>query len=123
MGYRGFAACRPTGWLTFRFQGENVNINRLFIFIALVVMNNFAIAADGKKVYYGNCAVCHQDGKFSSPRSGYKTDWDYRLKKGIEQLYSGAIKGKGICPRKGGNAELTDDEVKAAVDYMLAAPK
>jgi cytochrome c5 len=41
----------------------------------------------------------------------------------VDGLYATALKGKGAMPAKGGNASLSDAEVKAAVDYMAAAAK
>jgi cytochrome c5 len=45
------------------------------------------------------------------------------LAQGKPALYNSALKGKGAMPAKGGNATLSDDAVKAAVDYMLASAK
>ena len=54
-----------------------------------------------------------------------KTAWKPRLAKGKEALYRSALTGltgpKGTqMPPRGGNAKLTDEQVKAAVDYMMA---
>ena len=51
---------------------------------------------------------------------GNSSHWSDRLAKGKETLYSNAINGIGIMPAKGGVATLSDDEVKAAVDYILS---
>jgi len=80
-------------------------------------------APDGKKVYDGVCAVCHAAGIAGAPKFGDKAAWAPRLKTGMDALYASAIKGKAAMPPKGGNASLSDAEVKAAVDYMAAAAK
>ena len=80
-------------------------------------------APDGKKVYDGVCAVCHAAGIAGAPKFGDKAVWAPRLKTGMETLYASAIKGKAAMPAKGGNAALSDAEVKAAVDYMAAGAK
>ena len=54
---------------------------------------------------------------------GDKAAWAPRIATGKPALYKSALKGKGAMPPKGGNAALSDDAVKAAVDYMLAAAK
>jgi cytochrome c5 len=79
----------------------------------------------GKSTYDAVCAVCHAAGVAGAPKAGDKAAWDTRLKaaKGKEGLYATAIKGKGAMPPKGGNASLSDDAVKAAVDYLLATAK
>ena len=58
-----------------------------------------------------------------APKFGDKAAWAPRLKAGKDALRASAIKGKGAMPPKGGNASLSDDAVKAAVDYMAGAAK
>jgi cytochrome c5 len=58
-----------------------------------------------------------------APKFGDKAAWAPRIAQGKEALYNSALKGKGAMPPKGGNAALSDDAVKAAVDYMAAAAK
>lgn len=79
----------------------------------------------GKQVYSGLCISCHGTGIPGIPQLGDKDAWTDRLAQGTDVLYANAINGftgsSGIpmLPR-GGNASLSDDEVKAAVDYMIA---
>lgn len=79
----------------------------------------------GQRVYQGLCISCH-NGLPNIPRVGDKTAWESRIAQGMALLYERAIKGfisaGGIIamPPKGGNMNLTDDEVRAAVDYMVA---
>jgi cytochrome c5 len=58
-----------------------------------------------------------------APKIGDKAAWAARLKAGKDALYASALKGKGAMPPKGGNASLSDEAVKAAVDHLLAAAK
>lgn len=80
--------------------------------------------ADGKKVYEAACAACHGAGVAGAPKVGDKTAWAPRIKQGSATLYDHAIKGfqgkSGVMPAKGGSS-ASDDEVKAAVDYMTSA--
>ena len=80
-------------------------------------------AADGKATYDATCSACHGAGVAGAPKLGDKPAWAARLKAGKDALYTVAIKGKGAMPPKGGNLALADADVKAAVDYMLAAAK
>ena len=76
----------------------------------------------GKSVYGKTCALCHAAGVAGAPKPGDKADWGPRIAQGKEVLYKHAIEGftgaKGMMPARGAGASLTDDEVKAAVDYM-----
>lgn len=74
----------------------------------------------GADVYAAACAACHTSGALNAPRL-VAEDWTDRLPKGMDTLYSSAINGIGTMPAKGGNASLSDEEVIAAVDYMIEA--
>jgi cytochrome c5 len=82
-----------------------------------------AAAGAGKSTYDATCAVCHAAGVAGAPKTGDKAAWAAREKAGKPQLYESAIKGKGAMPPKGGNTSLSDEAVKAAVDYLLATAK
>ena len=79
---------------------------------------------DVEKIYNGGCVACHGAGVAGAPRVGDKDAWAERIDKGVTTLYANAINGlqgsSGVMPAKGGNPALSDDEVKAAVDYMVA---
>jgi cytochrome c5 len=81
----------------------------------------------GKQVYESTCVACHGAGIAGAPKFGNAGAWAQHISKGINTLYTSAIKGfqgsAGTMPAKGGNAGLTDAEVKAAVDYMVANSK
>lgn len=77
----------------------------------------------GKSIYNKTCAMCHAAGVAGAPKPGDKADWEPRIAQGMELLFKHSIEGftgsKGLMPAKGGNAALTDDEMKAAVQYMV----
>jgi cytochrome c5 len=74
----------------------------------------------GNVIYEGVCANCHAAGLIGAPKYGDKAQWSARLGKGTATLYTHAINGFNAMPAKGG-AEIPDQEVKNAVDYMVAA--
>ncbi len=76
----------------------------------------------GKKLYNANCMACHAGGVAGSPKFGDKAAWAPRIATGMDTLYASAIKGKNAMPAKGGSG-ASDDDVKAAVQYMVAAAK
>jgi len=79
---------------------------------------------DGQKVYQASCIACHGAGIAGAPKVGNAAAWTSRIEAGADSLYANAINGfqgsSGVMPGKGGNAALSDDEVKAAVDYMVS---
>jgi cytochrome c5 len=77
----------------------------------------------GKAVHDTSCLACHGPGVAGAPRDGDKAGWAPRLQKGMPTLYANAIKGIGAMPPRGGNLKLSDEEVRAAVDYMVSLVK
>jgi cytochrome c5 len=77
----------------------------------------------GKATYDAVCSVCHGAGVAGAPKFGDKAAWAPRAKAGKDALHASALKGKGAMPPRGGNPSLSEADVKAAVDYMLAAAK
>jgi len=76
-----------------------------------------------KVIYTSSCAACHTTGAAGAPKLGDKASWAPRIKAGTESLYSSALKGKNAMPPKGGNASLSDSDVKSVVDYMINEAK
>ena len=105
---------------------KNCSLLTLFLGAAMLAPSG-AMAADGAKVYKDVCANCHDKGVMGAPKLGDKADWKPRLKQGIAVLEEHALKGfkgqKGMMPPKGGRMNLSDDEVKAAVSFMVGKAK
>jgi cytochrome c5 len=82
---------------------------------------------DGQQVYQAGCVACHDAGIAGAPKVGDKGQWAKRIAKGLDTLYTSAVNGiqgsAGAMPAKGGNPALSNAEVKAAVDYMVARSK
>ncbi len=72
---------------------------------------------------YETCAACHASGVLDAPIVGDTAVWAERLSKGTDVLYDNAINGLNAMPAKGGFTQLTDNTIKAAVDYMLEQSK
>lgn len=78
---------------------------------------------DGKVIFDNLCTACHTNGVGNAPTLDH-THWDSRLAQGKDTLHKHAIEGYtgpdgGIMPPKGGNPALTDEQVKATVDWMI----
>ena len=79
------------------------------------------LAADaGAKLYESNCQVCHAAGLLDAPKYGDTAAWTDRLTKDKETLYMHSAKGFNKMPAQAVNG-VTEAQVKAAVDYMLAS--
>lgn len=76
----------------------------------------------GKALYTQVCQACHAAGVLGAPKFGDKAAWAPRLKDPMDVIYNYALHGKGQMPPKGGSS-ASDDDVKAAVDYMVNAAK
>lgn len=74
---------------------------------------------DGKAVYNAVCQTCHATGLLGSPMFGDAGAWGPRIAKGTDTLYTHAINGFNAMPAKGG-ADIPDEEVQNAVDYMVS---
>ncbi len=81
-----------------------------------------AAAGNGKAIYDGACMACHAAGVAGAPKFGDKAAWAPRLASGEDALVASVIKGKGVMPARGGSA-ASDADIKAAVEYMIAAAK
>lgn len=97
---------------------------KLSIFVPFLVgaaiLSSGAALADGKAVYDTNCAMCH---KMMKPKTGDKAAWAPLIKDGVDALTANTIKGKGAMPPKGGHPNLSDADVKSAVQYMVDQSK
>jgi len=78
-----------------------------------------AVPEGGEKVYQQACLLCHGAGVAGSPITGDKAAWASRIAQGRDILVSNAIGGIGVMPPKGGQLQLSDEEVVSAVDYMI----
>jgi cytochrome c5 len=82
------------------------------------------MAADGKAVYDKTCvAVPRQPAWPTRPSSATRRPGRRVRPPASDALLASVVKGKGAMPPKAGAADLKDDDIKAAIDYMLAAAK
>jgi cytochrome c5 len=67
--------------------------------------------------------ACHGTGVMGAPKVGDAAAWKPRVAQGMNTLYGHATKGFKMMPPRGGNPGLKDDEVKAAIDFMVGKSK
>lgn len=81
----------------------------------------------GKDIYVRSCFACHGTGAAGAPKLGDEKSWTPRIAQGMEVMVGHAINGfrgsSGYMPAKGGASTLTDEEVTAAVAYMVSIIK
>jgi cytochrome c5 len=73
----------------------------------------------GKAIYATACFACHMTGAAGAPKLDDKAAWAPRIAQGMEAMVANSINGKGAMPPKGGRADLSDEDVRAAVAYMV----
>ena len=76
-------------------------------------------STDGEMIYNNVCQACHMAGAAGAPQL-VADQWTDRLPQGEDTLVQHAIDGIGAMPAKGGRSDLTDEQVRASVEYMLA---
>ncbi len=81
----------------------------------------------GPQVYNTACLACHGGGIGGAPMTGDKAAWAPRIAQGKDTLHKHALEGftgsVGFMPPKGGRTDLSDEEITAAVDYLIDQAK
>jgi cytochrome c5 len=72
----------------------------------------------GEQVYNSVCTACHTAGVAGAPKKGDSAAWAPRLGQGLDGLVKSATAGKGAMPPKGGAADLSEAELRAAIEYL-----
>ncbi len=75
----------------------------------------------GEDVYNASCTACHGTGVAGAPKFGDVAAWEPHIAKGIDALHTNAVSGINAMPPKGTCADCSDEEVHAAVDYLVEA--
>ena len=75
------------------------------------------------ELYMQRCALCHLPGIAGAPKVGDQADWARRVRPGMKMVYRNAIEGvpNTAMAARGGAPDLKDEDVRAIVDYMVAA--
>ena len=74
----------------------------------------------GRSVYLSNCTACHAVGVAGSPKLGDQAAWAPRIAMGMDALVASVINGKGVMPARGACGSCSDEDIRAAVEYMVA---
>jgi len=102
---------------------RNLVVLGMFVLAVTAMTPPTARALDGEAIYREHCSRCHQGGFIGwisgAPKTGDSEVWKKLSVKGIDQIKRNAIQGIGRMDPKGGCEKCTDEEVNAAVDFML----
>ncbi|MBK5931976.1 c-type cytochrome [Halochromatium salexigens] len=85
------------------------------------------VLAEGRSIWMGTCRACHLMGVADAPAVTDYPNWEPRIAKGVPTLFKSPLHGikgedgKYKMPPRGGNERLTDQQIKAAVEYMVAS--
>ena len=79
-----------------------------------------AAPRSGEEVYNTVCAACHNSGVANAPKFRDAATWAPRIGKGIDGLVASSIKGMGSMPPRGGVPTVSDDELRGAIEHMVA---
>ncbi|MFW8566213.1 c-type cytochrome [Orrella sp. 11846] len=74
----------------------------------------------GARIYKRGCFACHASGAAGAMKLGDKKAWAPYIARGMDSLMEGAINGKGAMPPRGGMGKVSDDELRAALAYMIS---
>ncbi|MGV2865151.1 c-type cytochrome [Achromobacter sp. AGC39] len=78
-----------------------------------------AVNPAGEKLYKSVCFACHATGVANAPKFGDKAAWDPYIKTGMDAMVKVAMQGKPPMPPKGGAANASEEDIRAAVQYMV----
>lgn len=107
----------------------------VIVVATISIMPLFGYAADtvkptdvGQALYKSVCIACHapENVMVSAPKAGDVSEWGKRLSRGrngLETLTDNAVNGFGAMPPKGGNSQLTRDQIRQAIEFMLMSNK
>ena len=89
----------------------------------LPVVEKIEVVQLGQIAYENKCSACHANDAIGAPVVGDKNTWDEVISKGLDKVYHNAINGINAMPPKGGNMDLSDEEMTVIVDYMINSSK
>ena len=101
-------------------------------FLVAIIACSFALSASfagaaersGKDIYTAHCAMCHESGVAGAPKAGDQAAWkEHMAEGGLDHMLQVAKKGVGAMPAMGMCNDCTDNELKAAIEFMAKPAK
>jgi cytochrome c5 len=89
-----------------------------------IAKKSAVLGADaGEDIYAAHCGICHDSGAAGAPKLGDASDWGTRLQQGMPTIVEHAINGYNSMPPRGACITCSDQEIKAAIDYIYSKSK
>lgn len=95
----------------------------LVAMVTVLGVSGLASAADGEAIYKKACFACHDQAVAGAPKFGDKDAWKDRIATGDDAMFNNVKNGKNAMPAKGTCADCSDDDLKAAIKYMVDKAK
>lgn len=89
----------------------------------IIVASGTAMADDGASTYKQVCSSCHESGAVGAPKLEDKIEWKLRIAQGMDALYASTVNGKCDLFVQDLRMDLSDDVIRAAVEYMISQTK
>ena len=86
----------------------------------VITTSGTSMADDGASTYKLVCSSCHESGVHNAPKLEEKVEWIPRIRKGMDALYASTVNGKCELSVKVLRKDLSDEDIKDAVDYMVS---
>lgn len=89
--------------------------------VAALTMSVNVSAQDAEAIFNKACTVCHSMGVAGAPKAHNAAEWEPRLAKGVDNLVKSVKTGLNAMPPGGMCTDCTDDDYKAAIEFMSKA--
>lgn len=99
-------------------------MKKLLAVAAAALISTSAIAGPGEDLFNSTCSTCHSPAvapMMGAPAAHDTAAWAPRIAGGIDAAVASAKAGKGAMPPMGTCMDCTDDQLKAAVEFMSSA--
>lgn len=91
--------------------------------VAKAEQKPLTVAELGEKIYQSRCSACHAAGIAGAPKIGDTAAWKPRIAQGLDTLVKHAVSGYRAMPQKGTCMTCSNEDIHAAVEYMVASSK
>ena len=85
----------------------------------ITTSSGIVIAGDGSSTYKLVCSSCHESTASDAPKLNDKAEWKHRIAQGMDKMYASTVNGKCEVSVKELRRDLSNEDIKTAIDYMV----